>query len=130
MNETVITYIEQDYDSVKKAFDQLWVRYKNKDTILGLMKYNQVAVDNANSWIAGLNLQIDIYPDWDGNEIFYYVDNVVNYNGTIYKVLQDHKSQPDWDPVSATSLFTLYRPQGKVYPPDLSGAPTTNSIPV
>lgn len=41
----------------------------------------------------------------------------MRYNGTLYKVLQDHISQDDWTPESAPSLF------GRVLIPDPSVVP-------
>ena len=49
------------------------------------------------------------YPDfvekWKSGQT-YSVGKRLEYNGTIYKVLQDHTSQDDWTPDTAPSLFT------------------------
>jgi len=37
--------------------------------------------------------------------ISYVTGTRLNYNGTLYKVLQDHTSQEDWTPDNAPSLF-------------------------
>lgn len=46
-----------------------------------------------------------LYPEWSGNAVAYVKGDRVLYNGTLYKVLQNHTSQSDWTPVAATSLF-------------------------
>jgi len=48
---------------------------------------------------------IFLYPVWCGDEVKYSVDFRVRYNGVLYKVLQEHVSQPDWNPENAPSLF-------------------------
>lgn len=49
------------------------------------------------------------YPDfvekWKSDKT-YSAGKRLEYNGTIYKVLQDHTSQDDWTPDTAPSLFT------------------------
>lgn len=46
-----------------------------------------------------------LYPEWSGNAVAYVKGDRVLYNGTLYKVLQNHTSQSDWTPVAAASLF-------------------------
>lgn len=46
-----------------------------------------------------------IYPAWSGNGVSYTVDYKVLYDGTLYKCLQAHSSQPDWSPDAAPSLW-------------------------
>lgn len=46
-----------------------------------------------------------LYPLWSGDGIQYTVGEKVRYDDVLYKVLQSHKSQPVWTPVSATGLF-------------------------
>lgn len=47
----------------------------------------------------------DMFPTWDGNSKAYKKDDRVTYNGTLYKVLQDHTSQSTWTPEGAPSFF-------------------------
>lgn len=47
----------------------------------------------------------ELYDIWNGNGVQYEVGVRVNYNRTMYKVLQNHTSQPDWAPDAAPSLF-------------------------
>ena len=47
---------------------------------------------------------VAIYPEWrDG--VSYTTGQRVRFNGTLYKILQDHTSQADWTPDAAPSLF-------------------------
>lgn len=46
-----------------------------------------------------------LYPKWDSNSVSYKTNQRVQYNGKLYKVLQDHTSQASWTPDAATSLF-------------------------
>lgn len=47
----------------------------------------------------------DLYADWDENGIGYITGNRVQYNGKLYKCLQEHTSQADWSPEAAPSLW-------------------------
>ena len=48
-----------------------------------------------------------LYPDWEdmaeGSTLA--VGQRVNYNGVLYKVIQEHQKQLAWNPVEAPSLF-------------------------
>ena len=46
-----------------------------------------------------------LFPVWDGNGVAYTTNARIQYNGVLYKVLQNHTSQPDWSPAVAPSLF-------------------------
>lgn len=47
----------------------------------------------------------DVFPSWDSNAKAYKKSDRVEYNGVLYKVLQDHTSQASWTPTDAPSLF-------------------------
>lgn len=47
---------------------------------------------------------VAIYPEWREG-VIYTTGQRVRYDGTLYKVLQDHTSQADWTPDEAPSLF-------------------------
>lgn len=53
----------------------------------------------------------DIYPKWDGNSKSYKVGDIFSYGVNadgetqLYSVLQDHTSQSDWTPDTASSLY-------------------------
>ena len=47
----------------------------------------------------------EVYPAWSANSVEYKVDDRVQYNGILYKVLTAHTSQASWTPTYAPSLF-------------------------
>ena len=53
----------------------------------------------------------DIYPKWNGNSKSYKTGDIFSYGVNadgetqLYSVLQDHTSQPDWTPDTASSLY-------------------------
>lgn len=47
----------------------------------------------------------DVYPLWNADGAEYRTGDRVLHDGTLYKVLQDHASQPAWTPDAAPSLF-------------------------
>lgn len=47
----------------------------------------------------------ELFPAWSENGTAYKTDQRVRYDGTLYKVLQDHTSQHGWTPEAAPSLF-------------------------
>lgn len=57
----------------------------------------------------------ELFPVWDGNGKEYKTGDRVEYNGMLYKVLQDHTSQSTWTPTDAPSLFAkiLTSPDGE-----------------
>lgn len=60
-----------------------------------------------------LNKIVAIYPEWEvGHD--YKVGDLVAYEDNLFEVIQDHTSQEDWPPDSATSLFTPKTPSGVI----------------
>lgn len=57
----------------------------------------------------------DIYPDWDVG-VAYPVGKVVNYHGTLVRVVQAHTSQADWLPLDTPALYAVFNPPGTVAP--------------
>ena len=47
----------------------------------------------------------DLFINWSGNSVSYAVGDRIFYNDKLYKVLQNHTSQEDWNPEDAHSLF-------------------------
>lgn len=47
----------------------------------------------------------EVYPAWSANSVEYKVDDRVQYNGILYKVLTAHTSQETWKPDVSPSLF-------------------------
>lgn len=57
-----------------------------------------------------------LYPEWLGNGLTYKADDRLMYNDKFYKVLQDHTSQSDWTPDTATSLYVEIADPSNEYP--------------
>ena len=53
---------------------------------------------------------ISLLPEFDPNGVQYKEGFKLQYNGNVYRVLQDHKSQSDWTPDTAHSLFVKIDP--------------------
>lgn len=53
---------------------------------------------------------IALLPEWSADGVEYKKDLKLQYNGDVYKVLQDHKSQADWAPDTAHSQFVKIDP--------------------
>lgn len=47
----------------------------------------------------------ELFASWSGEGVAYKAGDRIRYNGILYKVLQDHISQGDWQPDSTSSLF-------------------------
>ena len=48
---------------------------------------------------------VNLFPAWSGDVHEYLKDERVVYEGILYKCLQPHISQPNWDPIAAASLW-------------------------
>ena len=46
-----------------------------------------------------------LFPEWNGDGVQYSIGDRVLYKDKLYKVLQSHRSQSDWAPAVAVSLF-------------------------
>ena len=57
-----------------------------------------------------------LYPEWLGNGLTYKTNDRLMYNNKFYKVLQDHTSQPDWTPDTASSLYVEIADPSNEYP--------------
>ena len=60
----------------------------------------------------------DLYDLWSGDGVAYKTGKYLLYKDILYKVLQNHTSQADWTPETASSLYAkvLTDPAGKVLP--------------
>lgn len=47
------------------------------------------------------------YPEWESNKN-YSVGDKVKRNGVVYEVIQNHRSQSDWQPESTNALYKQY----------------------
>lgn len=64
-----------------------------------------------------------LFPQWSDNLVNYRKGDRVVYLGTLYRVLQDHRSQSSWAPDSAPSLFARVLPGQSGNETDASGKP-------
>ena len=55
---------------------------------------------------------IDLYDEWAVNKQVY-AGNRVQFEGKLYKVLQDHTTQADWTPDVTPALYVEVAPEGQ-----------------
>lgn len=51
------------------------------------------------------DLDSEMFPEWSPDGYDYYVSERVKYNSKLYRCIQNHKSQSDWAPDVAVSLW-------------------------
>lgn len=51
------------------------------------------------------NLNSEIFPEWNPDGYDYFAGERVSYEGNLYRCIQNHKSQADWAPDTAVSLW-------------------------
>lgn len=51
------------------------------------------------------DLDSEMFPEWNPDGYDYYVSERVKYNSKLYRCIQNHKSQSDWAPGVAVSLW-------------------------
>ena len=54
-----------------------------------------------------------LYPDWEVG-VSYAIDDVISYHNELYKIIQAHTSQADWQPNTTASLYTKVAPAGVI----------------
>lgn len=64
-----------------------------------------------------------LFPDWGPDGKLYSAGEILNFDDVLYRVEQEHNSQPDWLPSDEPALYTPYRnpadgPQPWVEPAD------------
>lgn len=57
-----------------------------------------------------------LYPGWSGDGLTYKANDRLMYSDKFYKVLQDHISQSDWTPDTASSLYVEIADPSNEYP--------------
>lgn len=45
------------------------------------------------------------FPWWNGNGVNYVTDDILRYNDSVYRVIQNHTTQPDWAPDVVPALY-------------------------
>lgn len=105
--------IEQGVDSYTLKFDQdrydLYLEEKEKEEAveagkkkLEELQYQPVLLTASDE---DAYIMRYLYPEYDPNGHAYKKDDRFTYNDKFYKVLQNHTSQADWTPESASSLY-------------------------
>lgn len=75
----------------------------NKTKILNLRKAIEIGSTNLTDEVA--LTAVELFPTWRPN-YHYKINDRVQYNKVLYKVLQEHDSQETWTPDNSPSLFT------------------------
>lgn len=76
-----------------------WDKDRAAKELLGIVANNvDIPVEKAVHMLA-------VYPDWSGDNVGYLKDDRVSYMDALWRCLQDHKSQSDWSPAAAPSLW-------------------------
>lgn len=105
--------IEQGVDSYTLKFDQdrydLYLEEKEKEEAIEAgkkkleeLQYQPVLLTASDEDAYVMRY---LYPEYDPNGHVYKKDDHFIHNDKFYKVLQDHTSQADWAPESASSLY-------------------------
>lgn len=102
---------ESDLGKLQKEVKEVKENAENMKTKMDSMEteneiINLAATFAAESFTDEQALKVPtLYPEWSGDGILYKSDMRCRSNDILYKVLQDHTSQADWNPESAPSLF-------------------------
>ena len=99
LNEKV-KEIDTIYDEVSQVRDEI-KSVHNEVTNLSKVVFAKDLTDEERD-----NL-LNQYPEYEVGAS-YQASDVINYNGELYKVVQEHTSQDDWKPDSTLSLYTPY----------------------
>ena len=69
--------------------------------------YTDADVAGVRQGISEVDKKLDesVYPTWDGNGYDYFAGEKVSYKDKYYRCIQSHKSQADWTPDTAVSLW-------------------------
>lgn len=58
----------------------------------------------------------DVFAEWSGEGVSYTVGQLRRYGGKLYRCISAHKSQPDWTPDAAVSLWTTASDPAEEWP--------------
>ncbi|WP_304585229.1 carbohydrate-binding protein [Dubosiella newyorkensis] len=118
-----MTYIGSD-SQTHASFDQAtWEAYERAKEEERARKQAQAMLDKL-SYKTVLDSATDdqalemrpLYPEWQTG-IEYTKGTFLQYDSILYRVLQDHKSQADWTPDKAVSLYVNVADPQDAYPP-------------
>lgn len=71
-----------------------------------LLRQDKMTVDE-------MTVLVDLYPAWAAG-VAYSVDDLAAHSGQLYRVVQAHTSQSDWEPPAVPALFTPVAPAGAI----------------
>lgn len=113
-----ITYKVDDYESVKKAFNQLMpIHSGDVALVLSDLKNNSIAVQNHELWTTELSETIEIVKEWSVGEAVE-IGNIRKHLGIKYSCDKAHTTQSDWTPPIVPTLWKamIEAPIGQEYP--------------
>ncbi len=80
--------------------------------------YTNADIAGARQSISNLDTKVNdtLMPEWDPNGYEYFPAERVTYNGEYYRCIQNHKSQADWTPDTAVSLWVNIADPAEEFP--------------
>ena len=72
---------------------------------------------------------VELFPKWSESAEYAVLDRV-QYNGTLYKCLQAHTAQPDWNPIDAVSLWVRVDNPAEEWPEWIQPVGATDAYPI
>lgn len=72
---------------------------------------------------------VELFPKWSDDKDYTVLDRV-QYNGTLYKCLQTHKSQTTWSPADSPSLWVRVDDPGVEWPEWIQPVGATDAYPI
>lgn len=95
-------------DNLEKLVNQL-IKAQNNNKF-----YTDADIDGLRQNVG--EIQSEMFPQWNGNGVQYFAGERDMFEGELYKCIQDHKSQPDWTPDKAVSLWVKVADPSEEYP--------------
>lgn len=108
------TYVEKVKDVLGKHFQYQLTQLGYEASNKGMAKISAEKITDDEQALK----VADLYDLWSGDGVAYKTGKYITYQDALYKVLQNHTSQADWAPDTASSLYAkvLTDPTGKVLP--------------
>lgn len=92
-------------DRIQQVYDVVTAAGSATDAAVKLAKIQAESLSDEEA----LEVQA-LYDEWSDKGVKYKKGKRLNYNGDLYKILNDHTSQYDWTPDTAHSLFVKVDP--------------------
>ena len=78
------------------------------------IKIRQAIEQGANSLPADVALEVpELFKKWTAGEVMK-LNDIRQYNGILYKILQPHTTQADWTPDITPALWKVVQPEGVI----------------